>query len=171
MNRREALIYFGLLFPVEAISQVQPLALRLVRRTGWQALMGTNKCVIGDMFVTSTSFPLSDRGSKISNALELAYRNNDKNISSIPAGQYRGAVRVDGHLGWRIELIGTGNRTNVQIHIGNRPVDTIGCILLGLGDSTDSQCEIGGSAAAMDKLKSAYADLSGKRAVVLKIEG
>lgn len=56
------------------------------------------------------------------------------------------------------------------MHIGNRPDDTIGCILLGTGDSTDSRCNIAGSAAAMQKLKDAYADTTNKRLVVLRIQ-
>lgn len=141
------------LFP--AAAQVKPIALRLVRRTGWEELMGRNQCVIGELFLTDPSFPLADLGTKISNALELAYRNNLSQISSIPQGDYQGFIRTDGPRGWRIELTGTGSRSNIQLHVGNRPANSIGCILPGTGNSTDSQCQIEGSKQAMDALQAA----------------
>lgn len=51
------------LFP--AAAQAKPIALRLVRRTGWEELMGRNQCVIGDLYLTDLSFPLADAGTKI----------------------------------------------------------------------------------------------------------
>src|SRR5271166_3801664 len=83
-----------------------PLYLRLVRRTGWEELMGRNQCIISDLFVTASGFPRSDRGRHICNGLELPWRGNNNEISSIPAGLYEGFVRTDGLRGWRIELIG-----------------------------------------------------------------
>lgn len=170
MKRRSVLAGTAAMLSLPAFSQLQPLALRLVRRTGWQELMGKNQCVIGDMYLTTTAFPVSDPGTKLANALELAYRGNLAEISAIPPGDYSGFVRTDGGLGWRVELKGTAPRENVQIHIGNRTADTVGCILLGTGNSTDAQCNVAGSAAAMDKLKAAYADASNKRPVVLRIQ-
>lgn len=157
------------LIPTGLIAQFRPLAVRLVRRTGWEELMQRNKCVIGDFFVASPDFPMSDRGRKLCNALELPWRNNIKEISAIPEGQYKGSVRTDGKLGWRIELSGTGERKNVQIHLGNKPDNTRGCILLGTGDSTDASCSISGSKQALQLLQAEFgASLS--RPVVLKIE-
>lgn len=161
----------GVLMVPAVLAQLhQPLALRLVRRTGWQQLMGANQCVIGDMYVTKSDFPISDVGTKLANALELAYRNDIGGISSIPPGIYPGGVRTDGAKGWRIELRGTETRTNVQIHIGNRTSDSIGCILLGMGNSTDTSCNIAGSAASMKALRDSYADSSNARQVVLRIQ-
>lgn len=171
MKRRDALVALSGALVLPASAQLlQPFSLRLVRRTGWQQLMFKNQCVIGDLYMTTSAFPIADPGTKLANALELTYRNNLKNISSIPEGEYPGSVRTDGPRGWRIELQGTGDRKNVQVHIGNRPDNTIGCILLGTGDSTDSNCSIGGSAAAMQKLKDAYADATNKRPIVLRIQ-
>jgi Family of unknown function (DUF5675) len=47
----------------------------------------------------------------------------------VPAGRYSATIRADGSKKWRIEL---ANTSNIQIHIGNYPSDTKGCILPGL---------------------------------------
>jgi len=141
-----------------AKAQFGPVALRLVRRTGFNELMGKNHCVVGDLYQTVPSFPISDPGSKVSNTLELAYRNNLNQISAIKSGTYEGFVRMDGPRGWRVELVGTEDRKHIQLHIGNRPSDTVGCILPGVGNSTDSSCQIAGSKDAMAKLRAIVGD-------------
>lgn len=146
-----------------------PLALRLVRRTGWEELMGRNSCIVSSLYVTTPYFPVSDQGTRICQALELAYRNDINEISAVPKGDYTGFVRTDGPRGWRIELQGTGERRNIQIHVGNRPKDTIGCILPGTGDSTDAQCVIAGSKEAMNLIRASYGE-SNTRPVVLRID-
>lgn len=82
--------------------------------------------------------------------LELPWRanaatGNSATASRIPAGTYNATVRADGPLGWRLELQGTAPRTNIQIHVGNTPADTTGCILPGTSRGTDS---VAGSNAA-----------------------
>jgi hypothetical protein len=178
MTRRQALSLFAVFaaaFTIRrgsAIAQMQIIGLRLVRRTGWEELMGRNKCVIGDLYRSDPSFPLSNLGTKISKALELAYRNNLNEISSIPPGDYRGGVRIDGPRGWRIELSGTGPRSHIQLHVGNRPSDTVGCILPGTGDSNDERCSISGSAAAMSALRAALGPSAdrGPSSILLRIQ-
>jgi hypothetical protein len=150
-----------------SFAQITPLALRLARRTGWEQLMGKNQCVIGDLYVSTPDFPITDPGRKLCNALELAWRNNMTNISSLPLGIYEGFVRTDGSKGWRIELVGSGDRKNVQIHIGNKTADSIGCILLGTGNSNDANCFIGGSAAAMTSLRNEYGESTLRKVVLL----
>jgi len=159
----------GSQFPFLLNAQLLPLALRLVRRTGWEELMQRNKCVIADFYVSTADFPQSDLGRKLCNALELPWRNNIADISSIPEGQYIGSVRTDGKLGWRIELTGTGERKNVQIHVGNTPDNTKGCILPGTGSTSDNQCRIAGSGDAIKLLQSEFGS-SSKRPVVLQVE-
>jgi len=159
----------GLDNPTQSNSQIRPFALRLVRRTGWEELMYRNKCIIGDFYLSSPEFPKSDLGRKLRNALELPWRNNLNEISAIPQAEYRGHVRTGGKLGWRIELTGTGARTHVQVHLGNRPNDTVGCILAGTGDGNDSQCSIADSREALKKLQVEYGS-SNSRSVVLLIQ-
>ena len=171
--KRRTLLQAACLFPIAAAlraqSPLQPLALRLIRRAGFQELMGKNKCVISDLYKSNPTFPITDLGYKLSNALELPMRNNLPDISAIPIGVYEGRVRTDGALGWRIELSGTKERKNIQIHVGNTPVDTIGCILPGMGNSTDANCSVAGSVAAMQVLKDAYGSDNG-RPVMLRIQ-
>ena len=126
---------------------------RVVRRRGWEELMGRNKCVISDLYKTVDGFPVSDLGVKVCTVLELPWRANMNDISAIPAGGYNGFVRTDGPLGWRIELTGTGPRQNVEVHVGNSPVNTKGCLLPGTGDSTDKSCFVTGSKDAMSLLR------------------
>lgn len=68
--------------------------------------------------------------------LELPWRNNKRNISRIPAGEYRCVPH--GWQGntkfkrtWRLEAV--PGRTAILIHAGNTIEDTDGCILVGLG--------------------------------------
>jgi hypothetical protein len=131
--------------------------------------MGRNQCIISDLYQSTPAFPMSDPGTKLCNALELAWRNNLSDISAIPPGEYPGRVLTGGTLGWRIALSGTGERTLVRIHVGNSPVNSIGCILPGTGDSTDTQCRIGGSEAALKAIRAAFGS-DNNRPVVLRIE-
>jgi Family of unknown function (DUF5675) len=152
-----------------AFSQIQPSYLRLVRRGGWEEMMGRNKCVIGDLFYSNSMFPISDLGTKICNVLELPYRNNLNDISAVPIGDYEGFVRVDGSRGWRIELKGTKPRENIQMHIGNQPNDSTGCLLPGTGESSDAKCNISDSATGMAKIKSIVGESTNAK-VVLRVQ-
>jgi hypothetical protein len=89
--------------------------------------------------------------------LEHLYRNNEKEVSSFPAGQYEAFERTDKgnkekhhdrYRGdWRIELKNVEGREAIQIHIGNTPKNTNGCVLI--GEYVDpKQNLIGGSANA-----------------------
>lgn len=170
MERRNLFLgALALILTWNARGQTVAVALRLVRRSGWEQLMARNQCVISELYRTTPDFPLSDIGTKISNALELAYRGNQNDISSIPPGEYSGAVRTDGPKGWRIELTGTAARKHIQIHVGNTPDDTVGCILPGTGESTDKACKVAGSRTAMEKLKSVVG-LGAAPKVVLKVQ-
>jgi len=62
--------------------------------------------------------------------LELPYNNNLNDISSIPAGDYFGKFYKSPKHGDTIEIIVPG-REKILFHIGNKPKDTIGCVLIG----------------------------------------
>lgn len=76
-------------------------------------------------------------GNKTLYTLEPPNRNNTvskdyKKAGRILAGTYKVVkIRTDGTLGWRLQLEDKHGRTEVQIHRGNYPKDTTGCILPG----------------------------------------
>ncbi|SNY19466.1 hypothetical protein SAMN06265827_105127 [Orenia metallireducens] len=74
---------------------------------------------------------------QIGYTLEPAWNRNKKG-SCIPPGEYLAYIRDHEHSGSRwnynpIQLINVFNRNYIQIHIGNYPEDTRGCILIGKG--------------------------------------
>lgn len=70
-------------------------------------------------------------GPEIARTLELPWRDDKENQSHIQPGTYKAFIRADGDRGWRIELKGVPNHTNVQLHVGNYAKDTKGCVLVG----------------------------------------
>lgn len=63
--------------------------------------------------------------------LELPWRNNEKNISCIPPGEYKTIKQWHSNLGPVIKLLNVPGREDILIHRGNHTSDTIGCILVG----------------------------------------
>lgn len=89
---------------------------------------------------------------ELCNTLEPPFQNNEEDISSIPAGKYSASLRYDGPRGWRIQLQDVPDRTVIQIHLGNFPRDTKGCVLVGL-DVDEDVPQVTDSAGAIKKLK------------------
>ena len=115
-------------------------------------------------------------GNQICYTLELPDNNNEKLVSRIPSGQYPGHLRYDHKDAWRIQLDNVPNRNNVQIHIGNWPFQTEGCILVGT-NVDPGNCTLTGSADAYDKLRVALygsanpSDVSGVFDLTIEITG
>lgn len=64
--------------------------------------------------------------------LELPWRNNEHDVSCVPAGEYAAHRRPSERRGYEVfELDDLPPRTNVEMHIGNLPHDSLGCILIG----------------------------------------
>jgi hypothetical protein len=104
-----------------------------------------------------TSGYLAVNGNIICYTLEKPWRDNQQNVSSIPAGTYNAILRYDHNDHWRIELLDVPGRTNIQIHIGNTVDDISGCILVGDRLNPDLCSITGGtSATAYQKLKDAF---------------
>ncbi len=104
-----------------------------------------------------TSGYLAINGKLIVYTLERPWNDNQQNISSIPAGTYPAVLRYDHPDEWRIELQDIEARNNVQIHIGNEPDESKGCILVG-SSLTSDLCSIasGTSTPAYLALKRAF---------------
>lgn len=102
-----------------------------------------------------TSGYLAVNGNIICYTLERPWADNQQNISSIPAGTYTAFLRYDHADHWRLELRNVPGRTNVQIHIGNQPDQTKGCILVGKKLGPDL-CSLENSADALKAIKTAF---------------
>ena len=103
-----------------------------------------------------TSGYLLVNGKVVCYALERAQLGNIPEISAIPAGSYPGHLRYDHSDKWRIELEKVPGRTHVQIHIGNVPSDSKGCILVGESMDAADLCKVAASAKAYAKLKKEF---------------
>jgi hypothetical protein len=87
---------------------------------------GTRGILVSDNFLCHT--------------LELPYRNNKPNISSIPSGEYNVKIRISPKYGKVYHVKKVPNRSYILIHSGNLAGDVskgyksnvAGCILLGL---------------------------------------
>ncbi len=83
---------------------------------------------------------LREDGSRLAWTMELPWRDNARQISSIPPGEYVCRVRRSPHFGPVYEVTAVPNRTNVLVHPGNYggdrakgfPSDVLGCVVLGL---------------------------------------
>ena len=169
MSRRAFLMLaaLGMAMPGFAFPQLSVLALRLVRPAGWKAVLERNQCVVGDLYVTEPRFPKENPGRRLCHAIERLWRTTMPQ-APIPAGDYAGFVMRDGPLGWRIELSGIGATRDVQVHVGSKPVNTSGCILVAAGDSPPSSCAMG-SVDAIRLLRREYGETD-SRPVLLRIE-
>ncbi len=85
---------------------------------------------------------LDAEGKQIAVTLELPWRENRHGVSCIPAGVYPAHRRMSAKRKYELfELDTVPGRSNIEIHIGNLPSDSEGCILLGsafgiLGDKS-----------------------------------
>lgn len=87
--------------------------------------------------------------------LEEAWRDNRRNVSCAPEGTYPAYLRytsLKSKREWCVELTNVPNRTAIQIHIGNTPSDTEGCVMVG---TTNGSNFVGNSVAAYQKLQDA----------------
>lgn len=88
--------------------------------------------------------------------VEPPWRNNEPFISSIPLGTYSAVVRYDRLDQWRLQLTNVPGRDAVQLHIGNYPSQTQGCILVGMTNPIGNQCVLEDSNRAYQELRQAF---------------
>lgn len=65
--------------------------------------------------------------------LELPWKNNERMVSCIPAGNYGVIISYSNQFGKKLPiLLNVPDREGIRIHAGNTTADTTGCILVGL---------------------------------------
>lgn len=90
-----------------------------------------------------------ERSSILVHTLEPPWKNNQHDISCIPPGTYEAVRYLSPKRGYELfRLINVHGRDFIEIHIGNFPRDTEGCILL--GTTVSGLAAIAGSRAAFD---------------------
>ena len=67
-------------------------------------------------------------GKWICNTLELPWKDNERNVSCIPVGEYRGVKYISQKFGVTI-LLDVQDRFGILFHAGNVTEDTEGCIM------------------------------------------
>lgn len=86
----------------------------------------TDQATMGQVYVD---------GEELGYTLEQPWNNNQEG-SCIPPGEYIAYIRDKATSRWDynpIQLVNVYNRSYIQIHIGNKPEHTEGCILVGKG--------------------------------------
>lgn len=99
---------------------------------------------------------------KIFFTLELPFNNNEKNISSIPAGLYRVVRRKSKAHGEHFHILDVPNRELILIHSGNYYHNTEGCIVVGKAITDingDGELDVTHSKQAMDELNKLLPDI------------
>ena len=103
---------------------------------------GVNLLIIRETFTeVSTIGNLYLDGEWLCDTLELPYRDNQRSISCIPAGQYKVRLRLPRESATRdyLHLLvkDVPDRDYILFHIGNKSSDSRGCILVGIGTEQD----------------------------------
>ena len=124
---------------------------------------GVNLLLIRDMFSDeSTIGELFLNGERMCDTLELPYRDNQRSVSCIPAGQYKVRLRYPRESATRdyLHLLvqDVKDRSYILFHRGNSAKDTRGCILVGQGSQQDI---VHNSTLAMDLLMKEIINLGG----------
>ena len=114
----------------------------------------TDKSTIGELFLN---------GERFCDTLELPWRDNQKSISCIPAGEYKVRLRYPRESATReyLHLLvqEVKDRSYILFHRGNSAKDTRGCILVGQGSQQDI---VHNSTLAMDLLMKEIINLGAK---------
>jgi|TARA_R100000808_G_scaffold12200_1_gene30615 hypothetical protein len=123
-----------------------------------------NLLIIRDTFTeNSTMGELFLNGERMCDTLELPWKDNQRSISCIPAGEYPVRIRVARESASRkyVHLLvqEVKDRSYILFHRGNTAKDTRGCILVGLGSQQDI---VHNSTLAMDLLMKEIINLGGE---------
>ncbi|MBT3642447.1 hypothetical protein HN604_02970 [archaeon] len=92
----------------------------------------TSSSTIGNLYHDSNSNGIiDDADTHLAYTLELPWKNNNRNISSIPEGTYEVSKRKSPKFKTHFKVADVKGRSDILIHAGNYPRDTAGCILVG----------------------------------------
>jgi hypothetical protein len=124
---------------------------------------GVNLLIIRDTFTdVSIIGKLFIDGEWMCDTLELPYKDNQRSISSIPAGNYKVRLRYPKDSATRdylhLLIEDVKDRSYILFHKGNSAKDTRGCILVGIGRKQDF---VHNSTLAMDLLMKEILNLGG----------
>ncbi len=127
-------------------------------------LSNINLLIIRDTFTeNSTIGKLFINGEFFCDTLENPYINNERNISCIPAGQYKVRLRLARESATRdyLHLLvqEVPSRSYILFHRGNTAKDTRGCILVGQNREQD---RVNNSRLAMDLIVKEILNLGGE---------
>ena len=101
-------------------------------------------------------------------SLELAWKNNERRISSVPCGKYKADRELHPKFGKCIRLHNVPNREGILMHVGNYHHQILGCILPGMGFNDvdrDGHVDVVQSRIAIDRIY----DLVGHDPVTVEI--
>ena len=123
-----------------------------------------NLLIIRDTFTEeSTIGKLYVNGEEFCDTLELAWRDNQRRVSCIPAGEYKTRIRLPRESASRdyIHLLveDVPERDYILFHRGNTAKDSRGCVLVGQSRKQDF---VGNSRLAMDLLMKEIIHLGGE---------
>lgn len=111
---------------------------------------------------------LSIGGQHLCHTLERPWLDNNRHVSCIPQGTYRGAVQPSPRFKRDLpELLDVPGRDQILFHAGNTVDDSAGCILVGL-ERHDYEARIRQSRAALSLL---LANLEGHDGFTLTVIG
>ena len=135
-----------------------------VLRSTKPILSNINLLIIRDTFSDkSTIGKLFINGELFCDTLENPYINNERNISCIPAGQYKVRLRLARESATRdyLHLLvqDVPDRSYILFHRGNTAKDTRGCILVGQSREQD---RVNNSRLAMDLVIKEILNLGGE---------
>jgi len=115
----------------------------------------TDKSTIGNLYLN---------GEWLCDTLELPYRDNQRSISCIPAGEYKVRLRTARESSTRdyLHLLveDVKDRSYILFHRGNSAKDTRGCVLVGIGREQDF---VSNSTLAMGLLMKEIINLGGTK--------
>jgi Family of unknown function (DUF5675) len=150
-------------------AQLNPFKILIQREERWPNLMNLSQCILRKLCIVRNFPSFGDPIEKpIGSTLELPWRNNLEGVSRISAGLYKAKTRTDGSLGWRLELDPVTDRRLIEIHIGNFPKNSTGCILLGSGRSASDGCTLTDSGLALKELGARYGTTARPIEVLIK---